>query len=110
MDCTAHCGYRIEALGAAGGYDKHANSLQYRGRGARTSGGDTSPQSIILINQSDNEVKLKQIDDRQNLNIPLRALKLGLLSLKCYRRGRDALKLSAKRIIKELRVVMFQGE
>ena len=111
MDCTVHCGYRIETLGAAGGYDKHANSLQYRGRGARTSGGNTSPQSIILINQSDSEVKLKQIDDRQNLNIPwnlLRALKLGLLSLKCYRRGRDALKLSAKRIIKELRVVMFQ--
>ena len=25
--------YRIEAVGAAGGYDKHPNSLQYRGRG-----------------------------------------------------------------------------
>ena len=59
--------YRIEAVGAAGGYDKHPNSLQYRGRGARTSGGDTLPQSIILINQSDSEVKLKQIDNRQNL-------------------------------------------
>ena len=79
----------MKALGAAVGYDKHPNSLQYRGRGARTSGGDTLPQSIILINQSDSEVKLKQIDDGKNLNILwdlLRAPKLGLLSLKCYRR------------------------
>ena len=37
MDCAVHWGgdYRIEAAGAAGGYDKHPNSLQYRGRGAR---------------------------------------------------------------------------
>ena len=79
----------MKALGAAVGYDKHPNSLQYRGRGARTSGGDTLPLSIILINQSDSEVKLKQIDDGKNLNILwdlLRAPKLGLLSLKCYRR------------------------
>ena len=30
--------YRIEAIGAAGGYDSHANSTQYRGRGARMVG------------------------------------------------------------------------
>ena len=34
---------RIEALGAPGGHDKHPNSLQYRGRGARISGRHTSP-------------------------------------------------------------------
>ena len=30
--------YRIEAIGAAGGYDSHPNSAQYRGRGARMIG------------------------------------------------------------------------
>ena len=30
--------YRIEAIGAAGGYDSYANSAQYRGRGARMIG------------------------------------------------------------------------
>ena len=30
--------YRIEAIGAAGGYDKGINSSQYRGRGARMIG------------------------------------------------------------------------
>ena len=30
--------YRIDAVGAAGGYDTHANSSQYRGRGARMIG------------------------------------------------------------------------
>ena len=30
--------YRIEAIGAAGGYDKESNSTQYRGRGARMIG------------------------------------------------------------------------
>ena len=30
--------YRIEAIGAAGGYDKWINSTQYRGRGARMIG------------------------------------------------------------------------
>ncbi|PFX13090.1 ALK tyrosine kinase receptor [Stylophora pistillata] len=30
--------YRIEAIGAAGGHDKYANSTQYRGRGARMIG------------------------------------------------------------------------
>ena len=30
--------YRIEAVGAAGGYDTHANSSLYRGRGARMIG------------------------------------------------------------------------
>ena len=30
--------YRIEAVGAAGGYDTHTNSSQYRGRGARMIG------------------------------------------------------------------------
>ena len=30
--------YRIEAIGAAGGYDSHPNSPQYRGRGARMMG------------------------------------------------------------------------
>ena len=30
--------YRIEAIGAAGGYDKRRNSDQYRGRGARMIG------------------------------------------------------------------------
>ena len=30
--------YRIEAVGAAGGYDRASNSAQYRGRGARTIG------------------------------------------------------------------------
>ena len=30
--------YRIEAIGAAGGYDSHAKSTQYRGRGARMVG------------------------------------------------------------------------
>ena len=30
--------YRIEAIGAAGGYDKLINSTQYRGRGARMIG------------------------------------------------------------------------
>ena len=30
--------YRIEAIGAVGGYDKTSNSAQYRGRGARMIG------------------------------------------------------------------------
>ena len=30
--------YRIEAIGASGGYDKHSSSAQYRGRGARMIG------------------------------------------------------------------------
>ena len=30
--------YRIEAVGAAGGYDTHPNTSQYRGRGARMIG------------------------------------------------------------------------
>ena len=30
--------YRIEAIGAAGGYDTYTNSAQYRGRGARMIG------------------------------------------------------------------------
>ena len=30
--------YRIEAIGAAGGYDQRSNSPQYRGRGARMIG------------------------------------------------------------------------
>ena len=30
--------YRIEAVGAAGGYDRRINSSQYRGRGARMIG------------------------------------------------------------------------
>ena len=30
--------YRIEAIGAAGGYDLYSNSAQYRGRGARMIG------------------------------------------------------------------------
>ena len=30
--------YRMEAVGAAGGYDEHQNSAQYRGRGARMVG------------------------------------------------------------------------
>ena len=30
--------YRIEAVGAAGGYDPYVNSSQYRGRGARMIG------------------------------------------------------------------------
>ena len=30
--------YRIEAIGAAGGYDSYSNSGQYRGRGARMKG------------------------------------------------------------------------
>ena len=30
--------YRIEAIGAAGGYDKYPNSTHYRGRGARMIG------------------------------------------------------------------------
>ena len=30
--------YQIEAIGAAGGYDKWSNSAQYRGRGARMIG------------------------------------------------------------------------
>ena len=46
----------------------------------------------FLINQSDRESKLKQINNGQNLNI-LRGLlwasKLRLFSLKCYRRAKD---------------------
>ncbi|PFX12041.1 hypothetical protein AWC38_SpisGene24060 [Stylophora pistillata] len=30
--------YRIKAIAAAGGYDRHSNSIQYRGRGARMIG------------------------------------------------------------------------
>ena len=41
--CRTLVNNRKEAVGAAGGYDKHPNSLQYRGRGARINGGDTSP-------------------------------------------------------------------
>ncbi|XP_068736629.1 uncharacterized protein [Montipora capricornis] len=32
------CDYKIEAVGAAGGYDRYSNSRQYRGRGARMIG------------------------------------------------------------------------
>ena len=54
-----------------------------------------------------------QSSNRQNLNILqglLWALKLGLFSLNCYRRGRDTVKLTAKWIINESRVAKFQGE
>ena len=40
----------MEAIGAAGGYDKHSNSAQYRGRGARMSGTfNLSKDEIIQI-------------------------------------------------------------
>ena len=54
-----------------------------------------------------------QSSNRQNLNILrglLWALKLGLFSLNCYRRGRDTVKWTAKWIINESRVAKFQGE
>ena len=54
-----------------------------------------------------------QPSNGQNLNILqglLWALKLGLFSLNTYRRGRDAVKLTAKRIINNLGVAKFQGE
>ena len=40
--------YRIEAIGAAGGYDKHPNSAQYRGRGARMIGTFTLSSGEII--------------------------------------------------------------
>ena len=42
--------YRIEAIGAAGGYDWYSNSAQYRGRGARMIGTfSLSKDEIIQI-------------------------------------------------------------
>ena len=42
--------YRIEAIGAAGGYDAESNSTQYRGRGARMIGTfSLSKDEIIQI-------------------------------------------------------------
>lgn len=40
--------YRIEAIGAAGGYDKRPNSAQYRGRGARMIGTFTLSSGEII--------------------------------------------------------------
>ena len=40
--------YRMEALGAAGGYDEHQNSAQYRGRGARMVGTFNLSQGEII--------------------------------------------------------------
>ena len=40
--------YRIEAVGAAGGYDNHQNSAQYRGRGARMVGTFNLSQGEII--------------------------------------------------------------
>ena len=37
-------------------------------------------------------------------------LRFDFFSLKCYRRGKDAVKLTAKRIRRELRVAKFQDE
>ena len=50
---------------------------------------DTSPQSIVLINQSHSEVKLKQMNNRQNLKPDLLGEpKLRLFLQKCHTRGR----------------------
>ena len=40
--------YRVEAVGAAGGYDKCSNSAQYRGRGARMIGTFSLSQGEII--------------------------------------------------------------
>ena len=67
---------------------------------------DTSPQSIVLINQSHSEVKLKQMNNRQNLKPDLLGEpKLGLFLQKCHTRGRCVAKLTMRQIRKELRVV-----
>ena len=67
---------------------------------------DTSPQSIVLINQSHSEVKLKQMNNRQNLKPDLLGEpKLGLFLQKCHTRGRCVVKLTMRQIRKELRVV-----
>ncbi|XP_022807921.1 uncharacterized protein LOC111344916 [Stylophora pistillata] len=41
--------YRIEAIGAAGGYDVHANSTQHKGRGARMIGTFSLKVGVIRI-------------------------------------------------------------
>ena len=46
MPCTGD--YRIEAIGAAGGYDTHTKSSQYRGRGARMIGTFRLSKSEII--------------------------------------------------------------
>jgi len=40
--------YRIKEVGAAGGYDNHQNSSQYRGRGARMVGTFNLSQGEII--------------------------------------------------------------
>ena len=40
--------YRVEAIGAVGGYDNHQNSAQYRGRGARMVGTFNLSQGQII--------------------------------------------------------------
>ena len=40
--------YRIEAIGAAGGYDRYSNSARYRGRGARMIGTFRLSKSEII--------------------------------------------------------------
>ena len=54
--------YRIEAVGAAGGYDSHPNSSQYRGRGARMIGTfrlNVGEVIQILVGQAGGINKLK---------------------------------------------------
>ena len=44
--------YRIQAIGAAGGYDSYANSAQYRGRGARMIGTFRLKEGEVIQNLS----------------------------------------------------------
>ncbi len=46
VPCTGN--YRVQAIGAAGGYDVWQNSTQYRGRGARTTGTFSLSQGAII--------------------------------------------------------------
>ena len=65
-----------------------------------------TPQSIVLINQSHSEVKLKQMNNRKNLKPDLLGEpKLGLFLQKCHTRGRCMVKLTMRQIRKELGVV-----
>ena len=89
-------GYEVNILSSTSGTIDHCTILTL------------SPQRhLALIYCPD------QPSNGQNLNILrglLWALKLGLFSLDCYRRERDTVKLTAKRIINELGVAKFQGE
>ena len=54
--------YRIEAIGAAGGYDSTPNSSQYRGRGAKKIGTFRLNKGEVIQILVDQEIRNKRVE------------------------------------------------